>query len=300
MKLKPLILVIGATGAQGGSVARHLLNSGRFAVRALTRNPGSPKAKALEQAGAEIVAGDLDNKESLLQALRGCDGVYGVTNFWEHFTKEYEQGINLVDAVVESGVRQFVFSTLPHVYGITNGTLSVPHFDIKAKLEAYARSKKWDTTFVHLAFYYQNFLSFFPPQKGADGSYFISFPQGDAPLAAISANDIGGIVLPVFDNPQAFAGKTIAAAGDFLTGAGYANIISNVTGKKITYQHVSRKDYARQAFPGAEELAAMFEYYRMYKPYGTEAVAESRKLYPGLESFEQQLSQNKEAMLAVL
>jgi uncharacterized protein YbjT (DUF2867 family) len=300
MKLKPKILVIGATGAQGGSVARHLLNNGGFAVRAFTRNTGSPKAKALEEAGAELAAGDLNIKDSLLRALQGCDGVYGVTNFWEHFSKEYEQGINLVDAVVESGVPQFVFSTLPHIYGITNGTLSVPHFDIKAKLEAYARSKKGDTTFLHLAFYYQNFLSFFPPQKGVDGSYFISFPQGDAPLAAISANDTGGIVLPVFQHPQAFAGKTISAAGDFLTGAGYANVMSKVTGKKITYQHVSRREYARLDFPGAEELAAMFEYYRVYKPYGTEAVSKSRKLYPGLESFEQQLTENKEALLAIL
>jgi uncharacterized protein YbjT (DUF2867 family) len=300
MKLKPLILVVGATGAQGGSVARHLLASGRFAVRGLTRNPDSSNAKALREAGAEIAAGDLRNKESLLQALQGCDGVYGVTNFWEHYTDEYDQGINLVDAVVESGVGQFVFSTLPHVYGISKGTLSVPHFDIKARLEAYARAKKPETTFVHAAFYFQNFTSFFPPKRGADGSYFISFPQGDTPLAGLSANDIGGIVLPVFENPEAFAGKTIAAAGDVLTGEEYARVLSSVTGKKIVYQHMPRKTFASQGFPGAEELADMFEYYRVYKPYGTEAVDRSRQLYPALETFEASVSKQKDALLAIM
>lgn len=300
MKLKPSILVIGATGAQGGSVAHHLANSGRFAVRAFTRNGENKKAKALQEAGADIVTGDLNNKKSVLNALQGCDGVFGVTNFWEHFAAGWQQGVNLVDAVVESGVKQFVFSTLPHVYAISNGALSVPHFDIKARLEAYARSKKRDTTFFHAAFHYQNFLHFFPPQKGADGSYFISFPQGDAPLAALSADDIGGILLPVFENPETFAGKTIAAAGDVLTGVEYATVLSKITGKRINYQHIPRKAYASQNLPGAEAFANMFEYYRLYKPYGTEAVTESRKLYPGLKRFEENITAEKEAFMAVL
>jgi uncharacterized protein YbjT (DUF2867 family) len=300
MKLKPLILVVGATGAQGGSVARHLLQSGHFLVRGLTRNPHSEKAKALTQVGVAIVQGDLGNKASLLQALHGCDGAFGVTNFWEHFENEYEQGINLVDAVVESGVPQFVFSTLPHVYSLTKGAISVRHFDIKAQLEAYARFKKPDTTFVHLAFYYQNFLSSFTPQKGADGSYFISFPQGDVPLAAISATDTGGIVRRLFEQPQTFAGKTIEAAGEMLTGAGYAEVLSKVTGKQIRYMHMPRNAFARQQHAGAEELAAMFDYYRQYKPYGEKAVRESRQLYPELQCFEQAATQSKDALLALL
>lgn len=300
MELKPLILVIGATGAQGGSVARHLLNSGHFAVRAFTRHPESKKAKALQEAGAEVVAGDLSDKASLLHAMQGAEGVYGVTNFWEHFANEWQQGVNLVNAVVESGVKQFVFSTLPHVYGISNGAISVPHFDIKARLEEYARTKKPDTTFVHPAFYFQNFTSFFIPKKGADGSYFISLPQGDAPLAGLSANDIGGILLPVFENPTAFAGKTIAAAGEVLTGDEYANVLSKVTGKRIVYQHIPRKAFAGQNVPGAEEMANMFEYYRVYKPYGPEAVTESRALYPALENFETVVSKQKDALMALL
>src|SRR4051794_3929282 len=91
------ILVLGATGAQGGSVARALLSRGRFDVRVLTRKPDSPAAQQLRALGAEIVQGDLDDRASLQRALEGVYGVFGVTNFWEHFAKEREQGFNLVN-----------------------------------------------------------------------------------------------------------------------------------------------------------------------------------------------------------
>ncbi|KIC89751.1 NmrA family NAD(P)-binding protein [Flavihumibacter sp. ZG627] len=77
-----MILVTGATGAQGGSVAKALLEQGKFGVRVLTRNAGSEKALELAAAGAEIVTGDLDDKTSLLQAKQGVYGVFGLTNFW--------------------------------------------------------------------------------------------------------------------------------------------------------------------------------------------------------------------------
>ena len=66
------ILVVGATGAQGGSVARHLLRAGGYRVRCLTRNPGSPAAREFASLGAELVEGDLSNPASLHAALRGC------------------------------------------------------------------------------------------------------------------------------------------------------------------------------------------------------------------------------------
>lgn len=300
MTPQPLILVTGATGAQGGSVAHHLLQSGAFRLRALTRHPESAKAQALKDAGAEVIAGDLSDKDSLLKALQGCDGVFGVTNFWEHFGGEYDHGINLIDAVVDSGAKQFVLSTLPSVSDITNGALPVPHFDIKARLEAYARSKKPDTTFVHLAFYYQNFFGFIPLQKEADGSYWFGFPLGDSPMASVSVKDLGGILLPVFRNPEPWAGQTIATAGEFITGDAYAAILSKVSGKKVVYRYIPREQYAALGFPGAEEVANMFEYYRLYKPYGEEAVRRSRELYPALKSFEQQLLEDKPLLDAVL
>lgn len=79
------ILVTGATGAQGGSVARHLLQTGNFRVKALTRNPDAEKAQWLKEMGAELVQGNMADRDSLESAMEGCFGVFGMTNFREHF-----------------------------------------------------------------------------------------------------------------------------------------------------------------------------------------------------------------------
>jgi uncharacterized protein YbjT (DUF2867 family) len=134
------ILVTGATGAQGGGVVRHLLKGGKFKVRCLTRKPESERARALVQAGAETVRGDLGNPESLQAAMKGCYGVFGVTNFWEYFAKEAFHGKNLIDAVKQAEIEHFVFSTLPSAQKLSEGKFEVPHFDLKARMEEYARS----------------------------------------------------------------------------------------------------------------------------------------------------------------
>ena len=204
-----VILVIGATGAQGGGVARHLLNSGRFTVRCLTRNPSSEKAIALQEAGAEVVKGDFGELESLKTAMKGCYGVFGVVNFWEHFDKTYELGKNLVDAVAASNIKHFVFSTLPNAKKISGGKIEVPHFDIQAKLEEYTRGLGLNVTFVNPAFYFENFLSYFPPKKQEDGTFAFGFPQGDTLLAGVAIEDLGGVVTAIFNKPDDFKDKQL-------------------------------------------------------------------------------------------
>ena len=141
-----------------------MLNNDNFQVRCLTRNLYFNKAIALKNAGAEIVEGNLDDKESLVAAMKDC---YVLTNFWEHVGKELQQGKNLVDAVVESNILYFILSMLPDDKKASNGQFPVPHCDIKAHLEEYARAQKQDTTFIHVAFYYENFLSHFHKIKSA-------------------------------------------------------------------------------------------------------------------------------------
>ena len=113
---KKIIAVVGATGAQGGGLVRAILadTSGGFAVRALTRNPSSDKAKALAAAGAEVVAADLDDQESLEQAFAGAYGAFCLTNFWEHFSveKEIAQAGNMARAAKAAGVQHVIWSTL--------------------------------------------------------------------------------------------------------------------------------------------------------------------------------------------
>lgn len=295
-----IILVTGATGAQGGGVARHLLKGGKFRVRCLTRNPESEKAAALKRAGADVRKGDLDDPSSLKAAMEGCYGVFGVTNYWEHFAKEYEQGKNLIDAVKAARVEHFVFSTLPFAKKITKGALEVPHFDIKGRLEEYGRELKLGATFVHVAFYFENFIYFFPPKKQTDGSFAFGFPQGDTPLAGVAVEDTGGVVAAVFANRDAFRDKTVGIVGDDLPPKQYAELMTRVLGKKFVYNYVPREVFASYGFPGAEDLANMFEYNRLYIPNRKADMDQSRSLYPGMQTFEPWLKANKEKFSAIL
>lgn len=290
--MKDTILVFGATGAQGGSVARNLLSRGKFNVRVITRKPESSAAAALRELGAEIVQGDLDDPASLSAALEGVHGVFGVTNFWEHFDKEAEQGRNLVNAVAAAGVKHFVFSTLPSIAGETNGALKSPHFDLKAEHEALATSLGIPSTFVHVPFYYENFLYFFPPKPVGDGTFQFGFPQGDTPLAAISVDDVGKLIAPMFEQPETYIGRVVKLAGDELPASQYAEIMSRATGKTIRYGHIPRETFAAFGFPGAEDLADMFEYYRVHIPSRADDVKTGRAVAPDLQSFETWMTRN--------
>jgi uncharacterized protein YbjT (DUF2867 family) len=135
--MSELTLVSGATGAQGGSVARRLLARGQ-AVRALTRRASSPAARELAALGAELVEADLGDPSSLTAAMRGCSAVFGVTNYWEHAGLETVHGKNLVDAARAAEVPKLVLSTLPSSELLSGGAFSVPHFESKAAVEAYA------------------------------------------------------------------------------------------------------------------------------------------------------------------
>lgn len=287
------ILVTGATGAQGGSVAAHLLARGEVAVRCLTRHPDSARAGELRAEGAEVVQGDLGDPASLRRALAGCWGVFGVTNFWEHFEREYEHGKNLIDAVAESSVQCMVLSTLPSVERITRGQLKVPHFDLKARMEEYARGFDLPATYIHVAFYYENFLSAFPPRPQADGSFLISFPQGDTPLAAVAVEDVGGVVAALFDHPVEFRRRTVGVVGDERRPAGYAEILSRVLGCRVRYESVPSAEFAQLGFPGARELADMFEFYRSYVRGRQAELEETRSLYPAIQTFEQWASRHR-------
>lgn len=300
MTTRKTILVFGATGAQGGSVARNLLARGVYDVRALTRKIDSAAAQALCELGAEIVQGDLDDPASLRAALEGCYGAFGVTNFWEHFAKEREQGRNLVEAVAAAGVQHFVFSTLPPVEKATGGKLRSPHFDLKAEHEQYARTLGIPSTFIHVPFYYENFLYFFPPRPAGDGTYQFGFPQGDTPLAAMSVQDVGRIVGPIFEQPGKYVGKVLALAGDELPAAAYAEAMSRAAGAEIRYAYVPRETFAALGFPGAEDLADMFEYYRLHIPSRKADIETCRAIAPELQSFEGWIARNGEKLRATL
>lgn len=294
------VLVTGATGAQGGSVARHLLATGKHQVRCLTRNPESSAAMALRQAGAEVMRGDLNEPPSLRAVLRDCDAVFGVTNFWEHGEKELSQGRNLIDAIRHSNVQHTILSTLPHTKLLSGGRLEVSHFDTKAQIEEYAREVDLPATYLHVAFYYENFLSYFPPRRQEDGTYVFGFPQGSTPLAAVAAADIGGIVVTLLDESFWYRDKLIGAVGDDQRVDEYALIMAQALNRRIEYRHIDHDSFAALAFPGAAEIADMFEFNRLYIPNRKADLAKSRELFPEIRSFDRWVRSNTAALERVL
>lgn len=293
------ILVTGATGGQGGSVAKHLLASGAFSVRAATRNPASGAAQALKNAGAELIECDMGDPASVRRALDGCYGVFGVTNFWEHFDKELVHGVNLAEAAKEARVEHLVFSGLPSVKK-TAPHLNVPHFEMKAEIEDRIRSLSLPATFVHVGFYYENFLAFFPPRAEGDGGYAFGFPQGGTAMAAVSVEDLGGVVVPIFMNRESYLGQTVGVFGDEMPAADYAAALTRVLGRTIRYNHIPREIFAGFGFPGAEDLADMFEFYRAHVPSRRPEIERARALYPKLRRFEEWALVNREKLIAAL
>jgi len=206
MENKKLITVFGATGAQGGGLARAILadKNSEFKVRVVTRDANSEKSKAFSQLGAEVVEADIDNIQSIKKAIEGAYGAYFVTFFWEHFSvdKELQEVNNFIEAARESHLQHIIWSTLEDTRNwmaldddrmpTLHGKYKVPHFDGKGEADHYFREAELPTTFLRTSFYWDNFIHFgMGPQKGEDGNYYISFPMDDKKLAAIAAEDIG-------------------------------------------------------------------------------------------------------------
>lgn len=179
---KPLLVVLGATGNQGGSVISYFLSlsPSPYALRGITRNPSSPKSISLASLGVEVVAADIDNPSSLDAAFKGASVIFSVTNFWQSFAdpslrerasasgqiigvvskeNEAQQNRNIIDAAAKvSTLERFIFSSMPNTNKLSGGKYAhVYHFDGKAIAEEYGRSahpKLWEKTSVLYAGYY--------------------------------------------------------------------------------------------------------------------------------------------------
>ena len=298
MENRKVILVTGATGAQGGSVAKILLSQNKFDVRILTRDDTSPKAIALQLAGAELAIGDFEDTDSLRRAMKGVYGVFGVTDFEEHFEKEIVHGKNLIDAVKYSGVQHFVYSASPNYHKISRGEHSVPQCDIKATLQDYTKSLGIPCSFVHVAYYYENFISLFPLQRDKHNNLHFGFPQGNAKLAMASVSDVGGVVAKIFDHPVEYNNRTVGVVGEDRSCAEYAHIMSKVLEKSVYYHHIPRDIFIGFDFPQAEIWADVFEVQRLYISNHQIDLIESYGLYPAMQTFETWLQKNKSKVLS--
>ena len=311
MSEKKIIAVLGATGAQGGGLVRSILadKSGDFTARALTRDVNSDKAKALADLGAEVVAVDIDNYESLKKAFDGAYGVFAVTFFWEHFSpaKENAQAESIAKAAKAAGVKHIIWSTLEdtrnwvplsdnRMPSLGDGKYKVPHFDGKGESNKYFTEQNLPVTFLLTSFYWDNFIYFgMGPKKGPDGKLAITIPMGDKKLPGIAAADIGKSAFGIFKKGNEFIGKTVGISGGHLTGKQMADSFTKALGQEVVYNAVPFDVFRSFGFPGADDLGNMFQFKHDFEDYfcGVRSIDFSKSINPSLQSFDQWLEENK-------
>jgi uncharacterized protein YbjT (DUF2867 family) len=309
MSGKKIIVVAGATGAQGGGLAKAILSdpSSEFAVRALTRDTNSEKAQELARMGAEVVSCDIGDEAALAQAYQGAYGAFCVTFFWAHFSPERElaEASAMARAAKAAGLQHVIWSTLEDTRKFVSlddermptlmGKYKVPHFDAKGEADDVFRSLGVPTTFLLTSFYWDNFIYFGSgPQKGPDGKYAITMPMGDRKLPGIAAEDIGKCAYGIFKAGDEFIGKTVGISGEHLTGAEMASALGGALGVEVGYNEVDPAAYRSFGFPGAEDLGNMFQFNRDFSDYFCQIrdIQLSRKLNPELQDLNAWLAAN--------
>lgn len=272
-----VILVTGATGTQGGAVARELLNRG-YAVRGLTRNPQSDRAKAMSTIGVEVVQGDFDDGASLAAAMAGVHGVFAVTSFWEHgYDKEVRHGQQLVDAALAASVEHFVFTSVASA----DENTGIPHFDSKGKIEIYLRNSGIGFSIVRPVEFMDNVR--YLRESILSGTYSDPRDPGRS-HQWIASSDIAYMVGEAFDNPEEWLGQAIDIAGDQLTIAEFVDALSRAADVDVQYQRQTWAEYQAQS---GEEMTTML---RWFDDIGYQVdIAALRGRYPKLLTYEQYL-----------
>ncbi|KAJ7484154.1 hypothetical protein FB451DRAFT_1554755 [Mycena latifolia] len=243
-----IVSVFGATGLQGASIVTAILKDGTFIPRAITRNPASEASLALRARGAEVARADLADKASMVEALRGSEAVFGLTNYFEpsifpgNPTGEIEQGKNLIDAAKEAGVKFFVFSSLPSMTKLSGGKYTqARHFDNKDAIEEYLRSSGLANASIQLGGFFENFWTFKLLKKTETG-FNIAIPKFSREALhnwTWVTRDVGASVLALlknYDDPsKAISGKVYPVITACLTYPAVAELVAKTLGVEVTF-----------------------------------------------------------------
>jgi len=270
--LKKTVLVLGATGRQGGATARHLLTKG-WRVRAFARDPKKPAAQSLHEAGALVIQGDYDDRASLEAAMQGVYGVFSM----QASVDEVRQGKQIADVARAASIQHFVYSSvqsaedLARVGGDAN----------KWEIEQYILALGLPATILRPCLFMDDLLG---PRYGVpSGTFAIAF-QPDVAIGLIAAL--------AFEHPDEYLGKTIEIAGDALTLPQVAAAISRATGRSIPYAQIPVETVRQQN----AKVARAFDF--LNEVGYTTDIAALRKQHPGLMDFETWLKKEGKAKLA--
>lgn len=286
-----IIVVMGATGQQGGATARHLLAKG-FCVRALVRDVASPKALALARAGAELAAGDMSDRASLDAALRGARGVFsiqpsaGQPEYGVTAADEVRLGMNVADAAKAAGVAHLVYTS---VAGADRDS-GIDHFESKWQIERYVRALGVPATILRPAVFMEIFAQ---PAFGIGSGVLSFFGAPERPIQLVAVDDIGRFAALAFAAPGEHAGEDVELAGDELSGAQVVAAVGRAIGRTIRYERYPEA-VVRQSL-ALERIVAFAERER-----GRADIPTLRRRLPGLSTFDAWLDRTGKGLLAPL
>jgi uncharacterized protein YbjT (DUF2867 family) len=288
------ILVTGATGKQGGAAARHLLHHGR-PVRALVRDPEAAAARALAEAGAQLVRGDFDDPESVTAAMEDIEGVFAVPPAeygpagWD-IDLEIARGIALVDAAAAAGVRHVVFASIASMPGRTfmgEGG--------KRRIESHIAASGMAWTHLRPVRFMENYLLRDSIVDGIHNGLHRHLFHPEHRMQVIAVEDIGVFAAMAFADPDRFHGLTLELAGDELTPAAAAAAITAATGRTVRYEQVPREAAAAIG----PEIAATRDVMNGDRSWAADLPA-LRELHPGLRTFDTWLKEGGADRIASL
>jgi len=272
-----IIAVTGATGQQGGVVARKLLADG-WKVRALTRDVNKPAAQELKALEAAVIPGDLDNRSQLDAAFQGAHGVFSVQNYWlpgVGFEGEIRQGKSVADAAKSAGVQHLVYSSV----GAAHRGMGQKHFESKWIIEQQIHSLDIPFTILRPAAFFDNFN--WERAYILNGTFKALGLRPEKERQLIAVEDIAVIAALAFSNPSEYGGKTLELAGDALTESQLAETFTKVIGRPVGLSMPVRGE----GWGDPEEMTAMFNFFNG-EAYAADIPA-LRRLHPGLFTLEQ-------------
>ncbi|MYY11094.1 NmrA family NAD(P)-binding protein [Streptomyces sp. SID4919] len=282
MAVDGTILVLGGTGRQGGALVRELLRRGR-PVHALVRDPEASGARALADAGAVLVHGDMDDAASLRAAMKGVHGVFSVQPFRTPggVAAEERQGRAVGDIAAESGVAHLVYSSV----GGAERASGIPHFESKWNVERHLRTLDLAVTVLRPTMFYDVFEEI-SPRRVDDGLVLGMWLRPEVPVQIIATDDIAAFAADAFDDPGAWAGRQVEIAGDELTGPQMAEAYARVSGVPTRYEYLPIEKLRAVR----EDLATMFDWFDR-EGYRAD-LPELRRLRPDLITLETWLRAN--------
>lgn len=316
MTPRPVVAVANATGFQGSAVARALLNDPQQAhrVRALVRLPASPQARALADAGAEVVATEMEDSHSVLRALRGSHALFAVTDYWEHGAPERElaQARAMSTAASLADVEHVIWSTqedsrawMP-LDDARMPTLlqryKVPSSDAKGEADAFFAASGIPVTLLRTAMAWEQLLAFgMGPRRAEDGALRLALPLGDRSLPGIAVADIGAIVRRLLADGPPSSTRTLGVAAAHLTGRQMALAFQRAVHESVVYDAVSFASWRSLGIPGADALGNLFQFIHDFNTdhVAARSVDTARALYPALQDFDAWLATHRAYIPAI-